>query len=98
MTKLFGGYQAKYRKFFQFERNEATQLLIGYRIQQGVLDVKQRFDGMFALPSGHPKSDRHYSKSEEVFQPDRSEESIEFGVISVVRKKKSKRLRKPFER
>ncbi|MCP4395942.1 MAG: transposase [bacterium] len=51
MTKLFGGSKAKYRKFFQFERDEATHHLIGYRIQQEVVDVEQKFDGMFALLS-----------------------------------------------
>ena len=49
MTKLFEGYKAKYRKFFQFERDDATQHLIGYRLQQAVIDVEQQCDGMFAL-------------------------------------------------
>jgi transposase len=49
MAKLFEGYKAKYRKFFQLERDEATQHLTGYQFQQGVLDFEQQFDGMFAL-------------------------------------------------
>jgi transposase len=49
IAKLFEGYKAKYRKFFQIERDETTQHVTGYRVQQGVIDVEQKFDGMFAL-------------------------------------------------
>ncbi len=51
ITKLFEGYKAKYRKFFQIERDETTQHPTGYRLQQGVIDFEQKFDGMFALLS-----------------------------------------------
>jgi len=49
--KLFEGYRAKYRKFFQFQRDEATQHVTGYRLNQAVIDFEGKFDGVFALLS-----------------------------------------------
>jgi transposase len=49
IAKLFEGYQAKYRKFFQFEKDEKTQHVRGYRLNQGVIDFEEKFDGVFVL-------------------------------------------------
>jgi transposase len=49
IAKVFEGYKAKYHKFFHIERNEKTQHLTGYRINQQVIDFEEKFDGVFAL-------------------------------------------------
>lgn len=49
IAKLFEGYKAKYRKFFQIERDEKTQHATGYRVNQQVIDFEHEFDGVFAL-------------------------------------------------
>jgi len=49
ITKLFEGYKAKYRKFFQIERDEKTHHATGYRLNQAVIDFEYKFDGVFAL-------------------------------------------------
>jgi transposase len=49
IAKLFEGYKAKYRKFFQFERDEKTHQATGYRLHQPVIDFEGKFDGVFAL-------------------------------------------------
>jgi transposase len=49
IAKLFEGYRAKYRKFFQIERDEKTHHATGYRLNQRVIDFEDKFDGVFAL-------------------------------------------------
>ena len=49
LAKLFEGYRAKYRKFFQIERDEKTHHATGYRLNQQVIDFEDKFDGVFAL-------------------------------------------------
>lgn len=49
IAKLFEGYKAKYRKFFQIERDEKTQHATSYRLNQRVIDFEHKFDGVFAL-------------------------------------------------
>lgn len=49
IAKLFEGHTAKYRKFFQIERDEKTQHATGYRLHQRVIDFEHEFDGVFAL-------------------------------------------------
>ncbi|MCP4937132.1 MAG: IS1634 family transposase [bacterium] len=51
IAKLFEGYRAKYRKFFQFQRDEATQHVTSYRLNQAVIEFEGKFDGVFALLS-----------------------------------------------
>lgn len=57
IAKLFAGYKAKYRKFFQIEREHTTHQSTGYRVQQDVIDFEQKFDGMFALLSTRDELD-----------------------------------------
>ena len=49
IAKLFGGYKAKYRKFFQIERETKTRQATGYRLNQHVIDFEYKLDGVFAL-------------------------------------------------
>lgn len=49
ITRLFDGYKAKYRKFFQIERDNKTHHATGYRLNQAVIDFEYKFDGVFAL-------------------------------------------------
>jgi transposase len=49
IAKLFEGYKAKYRKFFQFETDEKTPHVSGYRLNQPVIDFEEKFDGVFVL-------------------------------------------------
>jgi transposase len=49
LNKLFEGYKAKYRKFFQLERDEKTGQATGYRLNQSSIDFEHKFDGVFAL-------------------------------------------------
>lgn len=57
LNKLFEGYKAKYRKFFQIERDEKTQQATGYRLNQPVIDFEHKFDGVFALLTTHDELD-----------------------------------------
>jgi transposase len=49
IAKLFEGYKAKYRKFFQIERDDKTRQTTGYRLNQHAIDFECEFDGVFAL-------------------------------------------------
>lgn len=49
LGKLFEGYRAKYRKFFQIERDQKTHHAAGYRLNQAVIDFENQFEGVFAL-------------------------------------------------
>ncbi len=49
IAKLFGGYKATYRKFFQIERDTKTRQATGYRLNQYVFDFEYKFDGVCAL-------------------------------------------------
>ena len=55
IAKVFEGYRAKYRKFFQFQRDETTQYVTGCRVNQSVIDFEAKFDGVFALLSTRDK-------------------------------------------
>lgn len=55
IAKLFEGYKAKYRKFFQIERDEKTHHPTGYQANQQVIDFEHEFDGVFALLTTHDK-------------------------------------------
>jgi transposase len=54
---LFEGYKAKYRKFFQIDRDEKTQQATGYRLKHAVIEFEQKFDGVFALVTTHDELD-----------------------------------------
>jgi transposase len=49
IAKLFEGYKAKYRKFFQIERDEKTHHATGYQLNQRAIDFEDKVDGVFAL-------------------------------------------------
>ena len=49
IAHLFEGYKAKYRKFFQIDRDPTTHQATGYRLNQHVIDFEDKFDGVFAL-------------------------------------------------
>jgi hypothetical protein len=60
IAKLFEGYKATYRKFFQIERDEKTQHAIAFRLNQPIIDFEHKFDGVFALFT--TRHDLHFGK------------------------------------
>ena len=57
--KVFSGYRAKYRKFFNLNLNENNHQLISYSMNKELIDYQKRFDGVFVLRSN--KSQQHLS-------------------------------------
>lgn len=46
---MFKDYRCKYRKYFNFERNKQTKLLIGYSLNREKVDFEEKLDGVFTL-------------------------------------------------
>jgi hypothetical protein len=49
LNKIFAGYKAKYRKFFDIERDPGSEKAIGYRLNEQQLAQERLRDGIFIL-------------------------------------------------
>ncbi|GMT49538.1 MAG: hypothetical protein IEMM0008_1077 [bacterium] len=49
LSKIFEGYKAKFRKFFDIQRDKDTQKAIGFTLNQQEIFLEKRFDGIFTL-------------------------------------------------
>jgi transposase len=46
---IFEGYKAKFRKFFEIDRDPETKHARGYRLNTAAMSAEERLDGVFAL-------------------------------------------------
>jgi transposase len=49
INTIFEGYKAKFRKFFEIERDPKTKQAIGYHLNRAAMSAEERLDGVFAL-------------------------------------------------
>jgi transposase len=49
VSAIFGGYKSKYRKYFHFIRDQKTDKVVGFTINQNELDKEKKYDGTFIL-------------------------------------------------
>lgn len=56
IRKIFEGYYAKYKKFFDFQKDDATEKIVGYSLNQERIEYEKRFDGLFVLLTDQEQS------------------------------------------
>ena len=49
LEKVFAGYNRRYRRFFQWQRQTGRGVPCGYRLDEKALEEEKRFDGVFLL-------------------------------------------------
>ena len=51
IATIFEGHNRRYRRFFSFKREEKTDPIYGYHINEAVMEAEKKFDGVFMLTS-----------------------------------------------
>jgi transposase len=49
LTKIFGGYKSRYRKYFEIEKDEHGDKAIGWRVNERRVEEEEKLDGIFVL-------------------------------------------------
>ena len=49
LTKIFGGYKSRYRKYFEIEKDEHRGKVIGWRVNERRVEEEEKLDGIFVL-------------------------------------------------
>ena len=49
MERVFEGHNRRYRRFFRWQREEATRQPAGYRLDDGAIAAERKYDGVFIL-------------------------------------------------